>query len=538
MKRWLLPLATLLALILSVSGCQEQQITPEQEEKASLLPTSSLPTEKKPVYGGTLRFITSAGPQCLGYPPEMSVTDSMAIFPAVDRLIDYSDDRDVGPGWEPVLAESVDDDIADNRIVFHLRPGVQFHDGSYLDADVVIWNYERAFSAKKLSYSNYWKGIKELDEMTVEITYTEYNNRLLDWGFLQIHSKAAWERASAEDMDKGIEWARTHVVGTGLFMLAEYVRDDHLIWVKNPDYWISGRPYLDAIEVRFMPDVFTAKALMLSGQADYWFGASVEAQKELVGQGFIGERGWFGLPFSIWPNTADPKSKWNDIRLRQAIEHALDKVVIAETFGSDYFTPLTTIAPPGEWGYDPDYPARHYDPNKAGQLLRDAGYSEGLLAQLLVANDAESMDIGMAIKQQLDAVGFEIMLDVADPGRFWGMVFGPVPGPDLVFTWSGTGITGYSSYMNNISTYANIRYSYLGHPPGQKALDDEAIKIPDVASREAMTQRLVQFVADNVMVIPVYWAKGAVITTPYVHPVQVSNGGFRWHSEEVWMEEH
>jgi hypothetical protein len=51
-----------------------------------------------------------------------------------------------------------------------------------------------------------------------------------------------------------------------------------------------------------------------------------------------------------------------------------------------------------------------------------------------------------------------------------------------------------------------------------------------------MTQRLIRFIADNAIVIPVYWLSGAVITAPYVHPVQTSNGGFGWRSEEVWME--
>jgi ABC-type transport system substrate-binding protein len=308
--------------------------------------------------------------------------------------------------------------------------------------------------------------------------------------------------------------------------------------VKNPDYRVHGKPYLDAIEIKIIPDPTIVEMMMKAGEADFWFGAPVHSQIELVNQGFTGEVGWWGLPMCIFPNTADPNSKWNDIRLRQALEYALDKEAIANTFGPGYFIPMTLMAPPGEWGYDPDYSARNYDPEKARALLKDAGYGDGLAAKLLIGSDFESQNIGTAIKSQLDAVGFQIELDVADPGRFWGTVFGPVPGPDLVFTWSGTDITGFGSYIGNLSTYAPIKNSYLGHPPEQKALDDEALKIPDAAGQKAATQRLYRFVADNAMVIPIYYATGAVITPPYVHPVQVSNGGFRWKSEDVWMEPH
>jgi hypothetical protein len=65
-----------------------------------------------------------------GLSPLMGPTDHIALFPALESLIDYSDNRDEEPGYELVLAESMDDDIANNRIVFHIKPGIKFQDGS------------------------------------------------------------------------------------------------------------------------------------------------------------------------------------------------------------------------------------------------------------------------------------------------------------------------------------------------------------------------------------------------------------------------
>ena len=62
-------------------------------------------------------------------------------------------------------------------------------------------------------------------------------------------SKQAWDKASGGDLNKGIEWARTHLVGTGPFILKEFKPDVSMTWVKNPNYWRKGKPYLDGIEV-------------------------------------------------------------------------------------------------------------------------------------------------------------------------------------------------------------------------------------------------------------------------------------------------
>ncbi len=67
-----------------------------------------------------------------------------------------------------------------------------------------------------------------------------------------MYSKEAWEAGGNTDEER-IDWARTHVVGTGPFMLKEFKRDVSITWVKNPNYWRKGRPYLDGIEVTIFP---------------------------------------------------------------------------------------------------------------------------------------------------------------------------------------------------------------------------------------------------------------------------------------------
>jgi len=212
---------------------------------------SGICQQKTPIYGGVLRIIASQPPQMMSYVPLMSPGDQFNIFPAVERLVDTTVDRQKGGGVEPVLAEKVDEDVKNLKITFHIRKGITFHDGSEFDAEVARWNIQQVLDAKVLPYAKYLKDMKVPDKYTLVINLTQYSNQLMpSWGWWPIMiSKAAWDKASGGDLEKGKEWARTHIIGTGPFMLKEYKRDVNLTWVKNPNYWRKGRPYLDGIEV-------------------------------------------------------------------------------------------------------------------------------------------------------------------------------------------------------------------------------------------------------------------------------------------------
>jgi peptide/nickel transport system substrate-binding protein len=408
-----------------------------------------------------------------------------------------------------------------------------------MKADDVILDLQLMKDAGRLQFADKLKSIEKLDNYTVKLNYTEYNNMYMwSWGWTAIHSKTAWDKSSGGDLAKGKEWARANVVGTGPFMLKEFKRDTHLIWMKNPNYWRKGRPYLDGIEVRYIPDPVTASAMMQAKQADYWMQSPTKDQKDLESKGFIRVSSWPGMPWSIWPNTADPNSKWNDKRLRLAIEYALDRPALAKALGFGYYKPLTMLAPEGEWGYDPNYPARNYDPAKAKQLLAEAGYPNGLKAKLLVSNNPVDVNAGTAIKQYLDEAGFQIDADVADPGRFYGTVWGYKPAPDLSFMWSGRDLNYLVTYLAWFSSDPFTNLSYLGHTPEQEALDKEAKKIPDVAGQKAMIKKIIKYMTDEARIIPVFDAPAASIVAPYIHTTQFSQGFVRWQTEEVWMEKH
>ena len=514
----------------------------EPEPEPTEVPPTEPPAADEPAYGGVLRIIGAAGPQVLSYVPLMGPTDRSFIFPGTEALIDTSGERgEFTTGIEPVLAESFDVDVENLTITFNIRKGVKFHDGSDLTAEVAAWNLQQVIDAGNMPYIDYLKEMRVEDDYTLVLELNEYNNQLLPtWGWWTAqYSKEAWENAGATDEERN-EWVGSHLVGTGPFILEEFERDVSLKWVKNENYWREDRPYLDGIEVTIIPDPVTARALLEAGDADVW-GAPAKDALELIDMGYYKQSGWPLLPFGLWPNTEVPESKWQDIRLREAVEYALDKEAITKAMGHGMYVTIKALPWEGEWGYDPAA-GRPYDPDKARELMADAGYTPDnpLPIKILSQNDPVTTDAVTMVKGFLDEVGFEVELDLADPGRFFGSIFAP-PTADMDLHWwfAGGMDTNYlQTYIRWFSTDPFTNLAFLGHTDEQAEMDKAAMGALEIEEQVEWAGKLTKYLRDNALIIPVYGVPAYVIQQPYVHSTQYTQGFVRWQTEEVWMEPH
>jgi ABC-type transport system substrate-binding protein len=376
----------------------------------------------------------------------------------------------------------------------------------------------------------------------VVIHFTVYSNQYeFNWGWTAIWSEQAWIDAAGDAVttnQKGIDWAVDHVVGTGPFILKEYKRDVSMTWVKNPNYWQPGKPYLDGIEFDIIPEATTASALLQAGDIDLWYqGNSALDWQELDRKGFIVQNYWPGLPQMLLGNTVDPNSKWHDIRLREALEYALDKPAITQALGLGYYKPLPQIAPSTEWGYIPDLPVRGYDPAKAKQLVADAGYPNGCPITLLIQNVPASVDAGQALKGYLDKAGFITTLDLADPGRFFGSVFG-TGWADQLQMFYGMDVNYLATYMSWFSSDPKSNLVSFQRPPEQVAMDKEAVLIPDTAGQIAETEKLCRYLYENALLCPLWWVPATTVARDYVHDEIYRHGFIRVDWENVWMDKH
>jgi peptide/nickel transport system substrate-binding protein len=481
---------------------------------------------QEPQHGGILRIVTPAS-HLTFYMPEGGPQDLTAMFPGIEALMDYTSRREI----KPFLAKSVDIDEKNLTITFHLRKGIKFHDGSDLNADNVAWGFNFAKEMGRLQYGSKLKSVEILDNYTVRLHLTEYNNQLIHsfgWQF-QLSKKAY----TTHDKD----WLRSNFVGTGPFKLVEWKRDSHIKWERNKDYWQKDRPYLDGMEIRYVPDPVTASAMFQSKEVDMWTGVPEKDQLDLEKKGYIRRYGYAGLPAMIYLNTTDANKPLGKLKVREAIEYGIDKSAIAKALGFGYWTPLKMTAPEGEWGFDPNYKGRSYDPAKAKKLLAEAGYPNGLKLKLMAWSIPPGPAQAEAIKRYLDTAGFNIDIDIADPGRFFASVWG-TGWDDMVIFFTGLDPNYLVTFQRWFSHDPATNLVSFKRSPELIALSKESITYSDEASQKAITKKLVRLIADEACIIPLWNAPAAYMVQPYVHCTYLDEGLIRWRTYDDWMEKH
>ncbi|WP_059049610.1 ABC transporter substrate-binding protein [Paenibacillus senegalimassiliensis] len=272
---------------------------------------------------------------------------------------------------------------------FNLRQGVKFHDGTDFNADAVVFNFTRwsdpaseyKFEGDSFDYYDSMFGpdgkrvikeVKASDASTVEITLNQPQAP-----FLQNLAMTSFGIASPTAIQEKKENFKNEPVGTGPFVFKEWKRNDSITLEKNVDYWKEGLPKLNKVIVRSIPDNSARFNALQSGEIDLMEDlspddlATLEANSELQkierpsnNVGYVG----FNLK----------KEPFNDVKVRQALSHAVNKQAIIDAFFAGQAEPAKNPMPPSLWGYNDSITDYEYDLEKAKSLLADAGYADGL----------------------------------------------------------------------------------------------------------------------------------------------------------------
>ena len=450
----------------------------------------------------------------------------------------------------PWLAESWETEDSQSW-TFHLREGVNFHDGTPFNADAVKFNIDRWTDpdneyryGRTFEYYGYEFGeslaiveANVIDEYTIEIVLSQPSSVLLNklaLGFaFGINSPAAiMEQGDTYGTPAGTS------VGTGPFKFVEWIPDDRIIVERNDEWWGEG-PYLAQIIWRSIPDNSARFAELQAGtihQADL-------AQTDLP---LAAENE--NLQLYVLPSTSSGYiafqqciEPFDQVEVRKAIAHAVNWDALIPAFYGEYGQRAGSFQPPAILGSNPDIEPYAYDPELAKELLAEAGLPDGFETDfwyipVIRGYFPDSKAIGEAIAADLAKVGINVGLQTEDWGAYLeDRLNGEFP------MW----MLGWGSDNGDPDNYIGFHFTHDPDPNAPLKQEDcyydeelanlliEGRTASDPAERERIYQRAEEIVHEDVARIPVVWA-----TTPIVFSTKVKGYTpvvFRSWYDHIWI---
>lgn len=464
-----------------------------------------------------------------------------------DTLVRYSDG---GVNLVPDVATSWSASPDAETFTFHLRHDVRFTNGRAVTAADFKYAIERVLNPKTRSRGmEYFREIvgapafqagraSEISGIASPNPWTiVFHLRTPDPIFVQ---KLAMPFAAAVPREVvarwGDEFAR-HVVGSGPFMLKQWIGGQRLVLVRNPHYFIKGVPRLDAIieqigvgdELQWLK--FEAGDIDVSAipPAEFAYVMKTPRLKALTTRVTELATDYIGMNCQIKP--------FNEVRVRRAFNYAINKRKIIELLNGRGVV-ARGVLPPGLPGYDPDVAGYPYDPARARRLLEAAGVGKGFAPTLWMRADRTEMMMGQSIQQDLALVGVHVVLKPVA----WAPLLEAIRQPHTVELFSLGWEADFPDPQNFLAVllardqWGANNDAFYANPEVDKLLA-EAAPLSDLKRRYALYDRAEKLIIADAPWVFLYHPVTYVIHQPWVHGY-VLNPMRPARLDRVWLSPH
>lgn len=471
-----------------------------------------------PQSGGTLN---------VGFPSDTKTLDPMFSVQFTERQVlylVYNTLTKLGTDFSinPELATSWDIENDGKRIVFHLRQGVKFHDGTDFDAEAVKWNMEQRLdeavgSRQRKQLAPVIDSLEVIDKHTVAFNLKKQFPALL--GML---GQRAGFMASPAAAKKWGEDFGSNPVGTGAFVFKEWVRGSHITVERNKDYWEPGLPYLDRIVFRDIAGAVVATQQLITGELDYVGQLSPNDVRPIEGKDGIDlypitVGRWYSLQWHVY------EPPFDNVILRRAIAHAIDRKRIVDITMAGKAQIANGPTPPGLWWYDPDIKSYEYNPKLAKELLAKAGYVPGTELTLYTSQVSTYQQINALVQEQLTAIGITIKQEPVARSEWYSRVVKRLvnftatrwtqrPDPDglLYILFHSKGFANSTGYNN----------------PKLDALLDQARGTNDIEKRKGLYSKVQRILIEDIPNVPLFFSVEYAALSSKVR-------GFEWIPDQI-----
>lgn len=398
---------------------------------------------------------------------------------------------------KPAIAEEYEVSEDSLTYTFKLREGVKFHNGEDVTVEDIQYSFERLLGVHTDEpLSSEFDSIDELearDENTFVITLKEPNSNFL---YTLTALNAAIIPESNDDQQN------ENPIGTGPFQFVEYSPGTKFVMEKNDDYWQDGIPYLDKVNFAFQTDDDSALLAMQAGEIDIM---DIPAHRipEMEDNFTIDAQEVNSALVVTFNNEEEP---FDDVRVRQAINYAINKDDIIESVFSGYAAKLGSNMSPamGDFYLDGLEDFYSHDVEKAKELLVEAGYPDGFSTTITISSHRSMYsDIAQVVAENLKEAGIEVEIETVEWGIWLEQIFG-----DKNYEMTTIDITGRPSayeilndYLstNNNENFHNFNNEDFDQVMADALLEDdleEQIKLYHQAQEILTEEAAAVFVAD------------------------------------------
>ena len=495
----------------------------------------------QPQSGGTLNVVIQPEPPGLMIGLIQNGPTQMVAGDIYESLLRYG--FDLTP--EPQLAESWEISEDGKTYTFKLRDGVTFHDGApFTSADVKfsVDVFLRETHSRMRTYMEHVESVETPDPLTVVFNLKQPFGPFI--GIFEPGTAPMIPKHIYEGTDFASNEANNTPIGTGPFKFDEWVKGSYIHLVKNPDYYLDGKPHVDEIYYHVIPDAASRAVAYETGKIDVLPGGSVEnfdvPRIRDMENTCITDKGWefFGPLSWIWINQNN--KPMDDVKVRQAMMHALDRDFAKNALWNGLGKVATGPLSSSTRFYAADTPDISYDPDLAKKLLAESSYAGETIRLLGLPYGETWQRWAEAVKQNLIEIGMKVDIVPSDVAGWNQKVANR--DFDLAFTYLyqyGDPALGVSrTYMstnaepgspwNNVSNYQNLETDKMF---------DEAALMASPADRMAAYKKIQDVIVADV---PNLWLLELGFPTIYrcnvKNPVNTAfgvNDGFR----DVWIEQ-
>lgn len=516
-------------------------------------------TEK---FGGTLTIAMAKGAMNLDPALMLDVPSADVIEQIFDSVVVYDQKTNLIPS----VAESWENPEP-LQWIFHIRQGITFHNGEKLDATDVAYSFNRYLDPaldvprKRLFMV---EKVEVLDAWTVKVTLNQPFApflTVLTGASLSIVPKDLLESKAQElgGVKEAANWFSKHPVGSGPFKFVSWKKEVSIILERNENYWLK-KPYLKKVVLRPIPESSVVTVELMSGGVDLSEAIAtddiprMQDDPDLVLSTVPGLN-YFYMAFNLMPASGENSGNivaaedtgvnpFRDIRVRKAVYYAVDFDSIIKSlfpYGIAGQHAYGQLPPSMSAFYDPvltEY-TLPYDPEKAKELIKEAGYPDGFKTRIFAPNDPRREAVAVTAQTYLKAIG----IDAEVKTLAWSVYLPQLASGDMDMFILGWGM---SPDPYDVMWY--LFHSSNWGPPGNRQryknerVDELLVKATaevDVSKRRAMYDEAQEIIASEYPHVPLYHLNEVNVYNNRVHDYQAHpTGGFKLVTpyNNVWLE--